>query len=202
MKQHFYFFIIGTIIGTIVFTLKNEKSFNLKNLGIFIIVILVFLLIERIKPPFNSGALEVTGSVLGMKITKIDFGYSIWLAICGLLAAGSMLLPGFSGSALLVSLGEYENIIGFVDERIIIPIGIIGIGAVLGILYCSKLISKLMKKYPIQMIYVIVALMVTSIYKLFSEISSEFLASQILISIITCIIGYFASFLLSSKKGN
>ncbi|MEN8904653.1 MAG: DUF368 domain-containing protein [Clostridiales bacterium] len=203
LKQHFYLFIVGTILGTIVYTMRTEKGYSISNFGIILFVIIVFALIDNIKPPFNSEVPEGVTDFLGfIKIAKVDPIYSVWLFICGLLAASSMLLPGFSGSALLVSLGEYENIIGFIDVKalMIIQIAFVGCGAVVGIVFFSKLISKLMKKYKIQTIYVIIGLMITSIYKLFTEIWSDFIFSQIIISIIACIIGYFMAFLLSSKK--
>ncbi len=74
--------------------------------------------------------------------------YGVYLAVCGFLAAASMVVPGFSGSALLVALGEYENILSFVDQREMVPLVLVGTGAVLGILTAARLIERSLRRFP------------------------------------------------------
>jgi putative membrane protein len=63
-----------------------------------------------------------------------------------MLAAGTMVVPGVSGSLLLLLLGEYYNVLGFVNDRNLIAIAFIGMGAVCGIVIFARLIDYFLKK--------------------------------------------------------
>lgn len=100
-------------------------------------------------------------------------GYLIWLAICGFLAAGSMIVPGFSGSALLVALGEYENILYFVDQFSITPLIFVAAGAGVGIFLFAKLIAFFLKKYPSGTYYFILGLIFASFYQIWLKVNES-----------------------------
>lgn len=86
------------------------------------------------------------------------------IAIC------AMVLPGISGSTLLLIFGLYVPIISAIKEILhlkleYLPIIIIfGLGVITGILTTIKLIKKALEKYRSQTIYFILGLMVGSIY--------------------------------------
>ncbi len=88
--------------------------------------------------------------------------------LAGLAASSAMILPGVSGSYLLILLGQYENILGTVDQLkrglvgdgggfspdfalildttgVVIPLGL---GVVVGIVGMSNLLRWLLKRYP------------------------------------------------------
>ncbi|MBN2891610.1 MAG: DUF368 domain-containing protein [Bacteroidales bacterium] len=76
----------------------------------------------------------------------------IYLFISGIVAICSMILPGLSGSFVLVLMGEYELILKAVDEfnfSLLIPVVI---GAVVGLLAFAHLLSWLYKKFKNQTI--------------------------------------------------
>ena len=56
----------------------------------------------------DSGAKEL--------VTVVTTSYALKLFACGGLAAGAMIIPGISGSLLLLMLGEYYNILGFINK--------------------------------------------------------------------------------------
>ena len=65
----------------------------------------------------------------------------------GLVGATTMVLPGISGSYMLLVMGQYERVVGAVSDlnlRIIVPVGI---GAVLGIAGLSKLLKYLLHRH-------------------------------------------------------
>jgi len=77
-----------------------------------------------------------------------------YLGVCGAAAMCSMILPGVSGSFVLLLMGNYLLILNSVNDLsalrwgkalpIIIPVGI---GAVIGVAVLSRLLSWLFKKY-------------------------------------------------------
>ncbi len=78
----------------------------------------------------------------------------LYLILCGVVAAASMIIPGLSGSFVLLLMGNYKLIMlesvsnladgDFSTLKVLIPVGI---GAVLGIVVLSRLLSWLFKTY-------------------------------------------------------
>ena len=75
----------------------------------------------------------------------------IYLLICGAVATCSMILPGLSGSFVLVLMGNYQLImiqaVNNLDLSILIPVAI---GGVAGILAFAHILSWIYKKYRVQ----------------------------------------------------
>ena len=72
----------------------------------------------------------------------------IYLIFCGVVAMSSMLLPGLSGSFVLILLGNYQLImLEAIPDRNIKIIAAVGIGAVLGFIILSRGISYLLKNH-------------------------------------------------------
>ncbi len=205
-KQLTYFFFIGLIVGSVPFILSLEKDMKI-NLKRIIAIITAFALIfsTTFFATENAAAAntETTGEFLSViKLSSIDFGYALWLFICGFLAAGSMVLPGFSGSALLISLGEYSNILFYVDERVIIPIAVVAAGAVPGIVIFAKVINIALKRFPSETIYFILGLIIASLYQIYLEMQAAFFYGfgALAYSAAAAAAGFAASFLLSRVK--
>lgn len=70
---------------------------------------------------------------------------SLWLLpLLGAFAACAMILPGISGSYLLLLLGAYEVILGAVHELDVVIVGLVGIGAIAGLLMFSHVLRRLL----------------------------------------------------------
>ena len=76
-----------------------------------------------------------------------------YLILCGVVAICSMILPGLSGSFVLILMGNYELIfiqaVNEFDMGILIPVGV---GAVVGLLAFSHILSWIFKRYKDQTI--------------------------------------------------
>lgn len=198
-----YFFFVGLIVGSIPFIVKMQKDMRPKParlaLMLFAIAVIVGLSFTGGQSALtqNPEVKDVWFSIL--KITDIDIGYGIWLFVCGLMAAGSMVLPGFSGSALLISLGEYKNILYFVDQRMIVPIVFVMAGAIPGIIFFAKIINIMLKKYPSATNYFILGLVFASIYQISLELTevADSSINIILFCTISLVIGFVMSYFLS-----
>ena len=87
-----------------------------------------------------------------------------------MLAISAMLLPGISGSTLLLIFGVYMPLIGAVKVvlhlhlQYLPGIAAVAIGILLGIIFASKLIRRALENYRCQTVYLIQGLMVGSLY--------------------------------------
>jgi putative membrane protein len=86
--------------------------------------------------------------------------------ISGAIAITAMILPGVSGSFLLIIMGKYEQILGAVSDRDFVTIGLVGIGAVLGLALFSRLLSWLFKNHHDIVIASLTGFMIGSLRKL------------------------------------
>lgn len=101
-----------------------------------------------------------TGSAVGFFILGTAVAYAVtilpasganteawYLFMSGALAICAMILPGISGSFILVLLGSYGVILGAVTDRDITTIAIVGAGAIVGLLAFSRLLKFMFAKY-------------------------------------------------------
>jgi putative membrane protein len=90
-----------------------------------------------------------------------------WFVIfSGGLASCAMILPGISGSFILLLLGKYTFALHAVNERIILDLLLLGAGAVTGLILFANLLSWLLKKYHDITIAVLVGFMIGSLNKI------------------------------------
>ena len=127
-----YFF--GLVLASVYFVGKTVSSWKTSVVITFIIGTTLAVFISIMNPATeNSGIL--------------------YLLLCGVVAICSMILPGLSGSFVLILMGNYQLVmIDAVNERnleVLIPVGI---GAVVGLLAFSHILSWVFKKYRNQTI--------------------------------------------------
>jgi len=95
--------------------------------------------------------------------------------VAGMVAAITMVLPGISGSYMLLIMNQYERVVGAVDDlnlAIIIPVGI---GAVAGVVLLSNALKLLLHRYERPTIGVLLGLLLGSVIGLwpFGRVPSE-----------------------------
>lgn len=126
---------LGLVIASIVYIfreegIKNKKSLAYMGLGIVIIVVLNEL-----------------SNNLNFSLNSINLFMYIYIFIGGMLSISAMLLPGISGSSVLLILGLYFPILNYLHEISVgnyeyIPIILIFIlGIVIGIFTVARIIS-------------------------------------------------------------
>lgn len=140
-------FFFGLIIASIWYVGKQVKSWNLSSIIGLILGALLVLWIS-VTPPLGANS-----------------SY-IFLFFAGAIAACAMILPGISGSFILLLLGAYATVIGAVGDRNLMIIGIIGLGVVTGLLTFSKLLKYLLEKYPNTLIATLTGFLIGSLWKI------------------------------------
>lgn len=102
-------------------------------------------------------------------VNGFDAIISLKLLGCAALAAVTMIIPGISGSFVMMLLGVYETIITAIKEMnfyVIIPFAI---GAIIGLIGGAKLISILIKKNKLMVYSALMGLVIGSIYAILPE---------------------------------
>ena len=89
-----------------------------------------------------------------------------FLFISGALAICAMILPGISGSFILLLLGAYKPVIEALDQRDIKTLLIVGIGAIVGLLTFSRLLKWLFDKHKYVTLAVLTGFIAGSLNKI------------------------------------
>ena len=139
----FLSFLMCAISFLIAFRLKNEFKFNM-NLIIY----------------FLAGA--IFAAMLNTISLVLNNPSFIVFVLVGFIAFSFFLLPGISGSAILLSIGVYEIIIGSIANmqlEILMPFAI---GCLISLLLMPKIINHLLSKYKLNIMIFFAALIFVS----------------------------------------
>ena len=102
---------------------------------------------------WNAGAVTafIIGTIVAYLITELPATQGVdsplYLILCGALAICAMILPGISGSFILLLLGAYSVVLTAVADRDLLIIVYVGIGAVIGLLSFSKGLKYIFANY-------------------------------------------------------
>lgn len=113
------------------------------------------------------GILDKTAAIgadLSGTLPLLNLPYGIKLFFSGLLAATSMVVPGISGSFVMLLLGEYYHILGFINTMNIPVLLIFGIGTVLGLVGSARAIDIMLNRFFRGTMMFILGLVVASLY--------------------------------------
>lgn len=165
-------FFVGLIIGSIPTIAKNvkEESFkrenklSLKWIDIFSFIVCITVMVAL--PLLNTG----------IDVTTVNLGTLIVVCLMGVISAGAMIIPGISGSLILMVFGYYVLIIGNIKNVLeqflkfnfegtldgLLILVFFAIGALLGLVLISKFIKYLLNKWPQTVYIAILGLLVAS----------------------------------------
>ena len=158
---------LGFIIASIPLIIKSEKRIlagNSKNI-IFLIIGIIIVCGLTYFNPLTSG-----GQSYSVKSNNLNLLFIAYLFISGMIAISAMVLPGISGSTILLIFGLYTPVLNGLKEIMklnfdYLPGIIIFIcGILAGALMTVRTVRSLLRKYRAQTIYTIVGLMIGSIY--------------------------------------
>ena len=154
-------FFFGLIIASIIYIAKQVKKWSVKDI---------------------TGL--VVGTAVAYYITVVgvseDSSGLIFLFFAGTIAISAMILPGISGSFILVLLGAYQPIMGGLKNTISalkvgdyglmiaegLPIAVVAIGCLVGLLTFSRVLSWLFKSHENLTLATLTGFMVGSLNKI------------------------------------
>jgi len=173
-------FLICLVLGifTSILTLANLITYLIKTFPIPVwsffcgLIIISALLILRDIKRWNILALlalpvGIVSAYLITGMTPVSSDNNLLIIFgSGMIAICAMILPGISGSFLLLVMGKYEYILNALVERNVLVLGVFALGCIVGILASSRVISWLLKHYHAITISLLSGFMLGSINKL------------------------------------
>jgi len=164
-------------------------------------------LVSNLNPSSTLDFLTVfVGLVIGLSfffVSSLSTSNSIFsIFLAGFIAISAMLLPGISGSYILLILGKYEFMLDSISSFNWINILIFSLGAIAGILSFSKMIHYLLKNYYRSTIFFLSGLMMGALNKVWPwQLDNKIVLPEgdILIPIIIFIFSGIISYNLKSE---
>lgn len=101
--------------------------------------------------------------LLGFQSGPITDPSPILLVLAGALAICAMILPGISGSFILLMIGMYATVLDAVDERNLAEIALVGIGATVGLALFSSGLNYVLEHHHDRVMAVLIGLMLGSL---------------------------------------
>ena len=123
-----YAFFLGLILASAYVLLKKIPKLEIKHIAFAILGCILAYVFVSLNPIAANHSLPV-------------------IFISGLIAICAMILPGISGSFLLLLLGQYEYMLTALHELHFTEIIVFIVGAVIGILGFSKILNYLLKNH-------------------------------------------------------
>ena len=167
-------FIAGLMLGSlphvhrVALQGRNAKGSYYLVSAISAILISIFVIISP-SPYLNLDA-------------SLSAGFLVYVFIGGAFAAAALMIPGISGAMVFILFGLYPivmNVIAQIRAYLFSPTSIellppiimvalpMGVGIIVGVLLCSKLISVLLRKFHVLTYFVIIGLIIGSTIALF-----------------------------------
>lgn len=176
-----------------------------------------------LRPQHVIAALAFFALVVGMALfgggkgadADLSFGFVNVLILfgCGIIAAATMVIPGVSGSMILMLLGYYEPVVAAIKDfmtalahldmdGVVSGLGILvpfGLGALFGIVVIAKLIEWIFRKYPLVAFWAIIGLIVASPVAI--VLLNTFTYTNLAVTIISSVLAFGVGFVVSMKLG-
>ncbi len=135
---------LGLVVGSIVVTARLVKPDRQRYLTL-------------------AGAAIVTFLVLGLRSGPADDPALYLVFGAGAIAICAMILPGVSGSFLLLMMGMYDYVLGAVNERDLVVVIVFGLGCVLGLAGFSSVLHWALHRHTDTVMAALVGLMIGSL---------------------------------------
>ncbi|MFD1038334.1 DUF368 domain-containing protein [Virgibacillus byunsanensis] len=179
------FFFLGLILGVLPYLFHQAQArsaFKVKHI--------VILMIGAVM----VGSMMFLNAEEGTAIQTKTMSTYILLFFSGFIASAAMVLPGISGSFMLLVIGVYQTVITGISELHLDVIAVTGVGIVLGIVVMSKIINYFLSNYRTGTFAVVIGLVIGSIFVVFP--GWPVTTSLVIASIITFASGLFAAYIL------
>lgn len=141
-------FFFGLVLASVIYIAKQVTQWNLA-----------------------SGILLMLGAILAYYITTLnplvsEHSSMSFMFLAGAIAICAMILPGISGSFILVLLGAYKPVLAAVNNRDFITIAFVGLGAIVGLLTFSRVLKYLFENYKNYTLVVLTGFIIGSLNKI------------------------------------
>lgn len=222
-------------IGVAILSLAHAVSWLLEHQPVYLFALFFGLILASIvaigatltwNPP-TIGML-IVGTVVAyiiVGLVPLDMPHDpLTIFFSGMVAITAMILPGISGSFMLLILNQYDYILGAVKELNILALIPLGIGMAVGITGFSRVLSWLLKRYHQATVAVLVGFMIGSLRRIWPwkvvvetrvdrhgevvplvqhNVLPDFASAEFVLALLLCVIGFVViCFLDHLQSGN
>lgn len=181
------FIIAALVLGSIF----NEQIYNISSLFIGFIIFAIPIVIYEEREALKKNYLNVLFALIGIvfvvaitllnpasgqgisvHVDNLSIGLIAYVFFAAMIAISAMVLPGISGSTLLLIFGLYVPIMSAVKEILHMNFSyfpilcVFGLGVITGIVLFVGLIRKALENFRSQTIYVIIGMMIGSLFSI------------------------------------
>lgn len=184
-----FFFFLGLIIGVLPLLFREadvKNTFKSKHIIILITGAIVISLFGLLNP--EEGTI----------IVERSFSIYILLFFSGFLGSAAMVLPGISGSFVLLVIGVFSTVISAISNLQFDVILVTGAGIMVGIIFMSKVINYFLTHFRTTTFAAIIGMVIGSIVVIFPGFPEDTLL--IIISIVTFASGLTAAYILGKVE--
>ena len=171
-------FFFGLVLTSIIIPLRMLKGFSWREFLISVVAVVLLVFIEEYKKT-GANTASVVGDGLEISIINIALYFG-----CGALAISAMILPGVSGSFLLLAFGVYFRLISVIKEFLdsipsifngeidpnfftnLLILFFFALGCLFGLLVFTRLLNFLLDRFRNLTIAFLLGLMLGSLYGL------------------------------------
>lgn len=177
-----YSFFLGLIIASAVILFKKIEKIGFKHIVFAIIGLILTYIFVSLNPIAANHSLPV-------------------IFVSGMIAICAMILPGISGSFLLLLLGQYQHMLNAIHQLNITEIVVFVIGALIGILGFSKILNFLLKNHEEVTMAFLIGVMLGSLkvpaVEIVNSVSLNF--SGLIPCIVVAVIGFAIIIVLETR---
>ena len=209
-------------LSRVIVFLIDQHSFKIWGFFFGLIIasaIVIFYQIETVNSKVVVSAIIglVISSYIALEAPSSTPNSNLFIFISGAIAISAMILPGISGSFILVFLSKYEFILNSLNNFDVAVISIFIGGCVVGLVTFSRVFSYLFKKYNDVVISVLIGFLLGSLFKIWPfykvleyntsnepiytnpVLPSSSQESELVYFIVFSIIGFISMWLLEKK---
>jgi putative membrane protein len=197
-----YFAFIGIVFGSLNLIYSSAKKEKIKTRS-YIPFIITFMLMLYLS--FANADKETASTVI--KYTTLNTESFMMCFIAMAVATVTMIIPGISGALVLIIMGMYGTIIGFVIAEFNIPLLIpSGLGGIFGLLGGAGLVRFLLKNFHQETYMAILGLLIGSIVQLYVNsnviliLNVELITSLFAMAIMFLIVYWFSNQDIKEEK--
>lgn len=141
-------FFFGLVLASVIYIAKQVTKWNMLSVILLVIGAIIAYYITTLNPMVSENS-----SLL-------------FMFLAGAIAICAMILPGISGSFILVLLGAYKPVLMAVNNRNFTTIAVIAAGALVGLLFFSRVLKYLFANYKNYTLVVLTGFIIGSLNKI------------------------------------